>query len=63
METPRFRKSSRCEELNQDGCVEVANGTDFVAFRDSMDQDGPVVLVGRSAWRQFVAAVRSEDGR
>ncbi|MFG2003485.1 DUF397 domain-containing protein [Spirillospora sp. NPDC048911] len=61
--TLKFRKSSRCEALDQDGCVEVANGSGFIAVRDSTDQDGPVVLVGRSGWRQFVATLRGGDGR
>ncbi|KAB2347502.1 DUF397 domain-containing protein [Actinomadura rudentiformis] len=63
MTTLEFRKPSRCEELNQDGCVEVANGPGFVAVRDSTDQDGPVILVGRNGWQQFVATLRSGDGR
>ncbi|MFI0354008.1 DUF397 domain-containing protein [Actinomadura sp. 9N407] len=63
VEPLRYRKSSRCEELNQDGCVEIANGPDFIAVRDSTAKDGPVILVGRNVWRRFVATLGNVDGR
>ncbi|MFC5752994.1 DUF397 domain-containing protein [Actinomadura rugatobispora] len=59
MESSKFRKSSRCEELNQTGCVEVADGTEFVAVRDSTDRNGPVIRVAKSEWRRLVRGLRS----
>ncbi|REE99107.1 DUF397 domain-containing protein [Thermomonospora umbrina] len=58
-----FRKSSRCEELNQDGCVELAGTPDGVAVRDSTDPDGPVLLVGGVAWRRLMAELHRPPGR
>ncbi|GAB3651875.1 hypothetical protein GCM10027589_08990 [Actinocorallia lasiicapitis] len=53
---PTFRRSSRCEALNQDGCVEIARADDGVAVRDSTDPVGPVVRFGRKAWAAFVGS-------
>jgi hypothetical protein len=57
----KFRKSSRCEELNQDGCVEVANGNGGVFVRDSTCPSGPVLRISREEWRRLVNAM--EAGR
>ncbi|MFF7964334.1 DUF397 domain-containing protein [Streptomyces sp. NPDC007903] len=50
----RWRKSSYS---NGDGgnCVEVADG---VLVRDSKVQDSPVLLVGNTAWANFIDAIR-----
>ncbi|MFE9770752.1 DUF397 domain-containing protein [Streptomyces sp. NPDC005931] len=52
-----WRKSSYS---NGEGgsCVEVADGVpDAVPVRDSKVPDGAVLVVGREAWRTFVADV------
>ncbi|GLZ07658.1 hypothetical protein Acsp03_51240 [Actinomadura sp. NBRC 104412] len=49
-----FRRASRCETLNQTGCVEVAKGPGFVAVRDSTDRGGVVLAVSPEAWRRLV---------
>ncbi|XVQ10921.1 DUF397 domain-containing protein [Spirillospora sp. CA-255316] len=59
MESLKFRKSSRCEELNQTGCVEVANGATLVAVRDSTDRNGPVIWVSKSEWRRLIRVLRA----
>ncbi|MFG2814847.1 DUF397 domain-containing protein [Streptomyces sp. NPDC048410] len=50
----RWRKSSYS---NGDGgnCVEVADGT---LVRDSKLEDSPVLLLGDSAWADFLDAIR-----
>jgi hypothetical protein len=53
-----FRKSSRCEELNQSGCVEIAPGPGFVAVRDSTDLNGPVLRMTPGQWRRLSRALR-----
>ncbi|GAA0245289.1 hypothetical protein GCM10009527_047450 [Actinomadura nitritigenes] len=60
MRVLKYRRASRCEELNQQGCVEVANGPGFVAVRDSTDRNGPVILVTRRNWQRLMQAVNSE---
>lgn len=60
MRTLKYRKASRCEELNQHGCVEVANGSGYIAVRDSTDPSGPVILVSRANWQRLVHAVTRE---
>lgn len=57
----RFRKSKRCEALNQEGCVELAAGPGFVAVRDSQDPHGGELRVSPADWRRFVAELR--DGK
>ena len=59
MDVLRFRKSSRCQELNQTGCVEVGTTRDFVVVRDSTFPDGPVIQVTKSEWRDLVRVLRS----
>ncbi|MGD0553791.1 MAG: DUF397 domain-containing protein [Streptosporangiaceae bacterium] len=46
-------------------CVEVAiAGTgDGVGIRDSKVPDGPVLIVGQQAWREFAARVKSGEPR
>jgi hypothetical protein len=61
MEAMKFRKSSRCEELNQDGCVEVASAEGAVFVRDSTRPSGPVLRISRAEWRRLVNAM--EAGR
>lgn len=54
-----WRKSSRSGQ-NGGTCVEVAgNLGGVVAVRDSKDPDGPVLVVGRGAWRSFAGGVRA----
>ncbi|BDH03904.1 DUF397 domain-containing protein [Streptomyces seoulensis] len=46
---------------NGDGgnCVEVADGVPgLVPVRDSKVTDGPVLLLGATAWANFIGAVR-----
>jgi Domain of unknown function (DUF397) len=45
----------------QDGnCVEVAaNLAGVVAIRDSKDPDGPVLVVTREQWRDFLATAHA----
>ncbi|MFE2063135.1 DUF397 domain-containing protein [Streptomyces sp. NPDC059467] len=43
---------------NGGNCIEVAPGfLAVVPIRDSKTPDGPVIVVGRSAWSVFVAGV------
>ncbi|MCX4456354.1 DUF397 domain-containing protein [Streptomyces sp. NBC_01340] len=45
-------------------CVEVArNIPGTVAFRDSKDVDGPIVVVAPSAWAAFAVYVGQRAGR
>lgn len=51
----------RSSYSNADGgnCVEVADGfTDTIPVRDSKNPSGQVVIVGASAWKAFVQALR-----
>jgi hypothetical protein len=54
-----WRKAKR--SLNHGACVEVANGREAVAMRDSMDVDGPVVRYSAIAWRSFVTSAKLDD--
>ncbi|MER6810749.1 DUF397 domain-containing protein [Spirillospora sp. NPDC000708] len=59
MEYMKFRKSTRCEELNQTGCIEVAKGPGVVvAIRDSKDQKGPIILMSDVEWHNFIRAIQ-----
>jgi hypothetical protein len=43
-------------------CVEIAFVSEGgMAMRDSKDPDGPVIYFSTSAWRRFVAGVRSDE--
>jgi Domain of unknown function (DUF397) len=53
----RWRHSSFCEG---GACVEVAAlSGETVGLRDARDPDGPVITIGRDAWRAFVARIKS----
>ena len=49
-----FRRSSRCEALNQPGCVEVAAGPGFIVVRDSTAPHGPKLTLTLDAWRDLI---------
>ncbi|MDT0400714.1 MULTISPECIES: DUF397 domain-containing protein [Streptomyces] len=54
----RWRKSSYS---NVDGgnCLEVADGfPGAVPVRDSKDVEGPVLMIPRPAWAQFVGSIK-----
>ncbi|MER5488800.1 DUF397 domain-containing protein [Streptomyces sp. NPDC002812] len=54
-----WRKSSFSNGTGGD-CVEVADGlTGLVPVRDSKVQDGPVLVIGATAWRGFVRGLKS----
>ncbi len=53
----RWRKSSR-SGTGGGNCVEIAdNLADRVAFRDSKDPAGPVLIVSTAAYRAFTARI------
>ncbi|MFC4054121.1 DUF397 domain-containing protein [Actinomadura syzygii] len=54
-----FRKSSRCAELNHDGCIEVACGDGRVIVRDSTGPHGPILCMPPSLWRRVTQAIRA----
>jgi hypothetical protein len=44
---------------NGGNCIEIAPGIpNVVPVRDSKNPDGPVLVLNRSAWASFVAAVK-----
>lgn len=54
-----WRKSSRSGG-NGGACVEVAgNLPGVVAVRDSKNPDGPALVLSRTQWAAFLAAVKS----
>jgi hypothetical protein len=54
-----WRKSSRSGS-NGGACVEVArNLPRIVAIRDSKNPDGPVLIVSRDTWAQFITRLRA----
>jgi hypothetical protein len=54
-----WRRSTRSN--GEGNCVEVARfGPEFAA-RDSKDPEGPVILIGGRAWRDFLAAVKADE--
>jgi len=54
-----WRKSSRSGS-NGGACVEVArNLPRIVAVRDSKNPDGPVLIVSRDEWAQFITRLRA----
>lgn len=56
----RWRKSSRSGS-NGGGCVEVGQGRDTVAVRDTQDPAGPALWFSPAAWQRFADRVRSGD--
>lgn len=57
MTMPVFRRSSYCEALDQDGCVEVAAGSGAILLRDSTDPAGPVLNVPAAGWLAFAGSL------
>jgi Domain of unknown function (DUF397) len=55
--TAKWRKSSHS---GNNGCVEVAQGDDQIAVRDSKDPSGPMLLFTRLEWQAFLAG--AQDG-
>ncbi|MGC4770015.1 DUF397 domain-containing protein [Micromonospora sp. DT44] len=56
----QWRKSTKSGN-NGGACVEVAgNLPEIVAIRDSKDQHGPALVVGRNQWQAFVAIVKTD---
>lgn len=56
-----WRKSSSSGG-NNGSCVEVVDGhAAGVPVRDSVNPAGPALVVPRSAWAAFIAAVKSGD--
>ena len=53
-----WHKSSRC---NDNGCVEVGPVAGGVLVRNSADAGGPVLTFGRTAWLDFVEAIKLEE--
>ncbi|MFF0519086.1 DUF397 domain-containing protein [Actinomadura nitritigenes] len=54
---PGWRKASRSTVQN-DNCVEVADGTGVVAVRDSKDPDGPMLVLSRGEFRHLTDAIK-----
>jgi len=52
---PQWWKSSYSSESAN--CVEVAKMAGGLAVRDSKNANGPVLMYGVSAWRDFISAV------
>ncbi|PTH88325.1 DUF397 domain-containing protein [Streptomyces sp. A244] len=49
---------STYSDANGGNCIEIAPGfPETVPVRDSKNPDGPVLVVGRSAWSAFTAAL------
>lgn len=55
-----FRKSS-FSGANGGECVEVARGEALFGIRDSKNVTGPVLMLGESQGRAFLAAVKRFD--
>ncbi|MEU4109598.1 DUF397 domain-containing protein [Streptomyces sp. NPDC027717] len=54
-----WRKSSYSGGSGGESCVEVADKVPgLVPVRDSKVTDGPVLLLGATAWANFIGAVR-----
>lgn len=51
-----WRKSSRSNSSQV--CVEVATTPRVIGVRDSKDRGGPVLAVGRTAWRSFLGGLK-----
>ena len=57
----QWRKSTKSGD-GAGSCVEVAFTDDAVAIRDSKNPNGPVLVVSKDAWREFLSAVKDSDG-
>jgi hypothetical protein len=57
-QAPRWRTSSRS---NGAACLQVQVHPSVVRIRDSKDPDGPVLVVGATAFREFLAGVRGGE--
>ncbi|MFR9727845.1 DUF397 domain-containing protein [Saccharopolyspora sp. MS10] len=56
-----FSEAEWRRKSTEGSCVEVNYGTcERVAVRDSKDPGGAVLVFERSAWRDFLAAVRGD---
>ncbi|WP_433228771.1 DUF397 domain-containing protein [Actinomadura formosensis] len=53
-----WRKGTR-STAEGDNCVEVAGASRIVAFRDSKDPDGPMLVVSRRDFGRFAQALKS----
>lgn len=51
-----WRKSTY--SFSNGNCVEVDDGGDGMAVRDSKDPDGPVLAFDSAAWREFVLGIQ-----
>lgn len=54
-----WKKSSRSTGTGASNCVECATVTDAVLVRDSKDPDGAFLRIPNTAWRTFVADLKS----
>lgn len=53
-----WRKASRSTVQN-DSCVEVADGSKVVGIRDSKDPSGPLIIISHSAFRHFTNILKN----
>ncbi|TDD79727.1 DUF397 domain-containing protein [Actinomadura darangshiensis] len=53
-----WRKASRSTVQN-DNCVEVAGVSNIVAFRDSKDPNGPILLVSRADFGHLAQTLKN----
>ncbi|WP_426508396.1 DUF397 domain-containing protein [Dactylosporangium sp. McL0621] len=53
-----WRRSRFC---GSNTCVEVASNADVVLIRDGKDRDSARLRFDRSAWRTFIAGLRSDE--
>lgn len=54
-----WRKSTRSSGANN--CVEIAQGADWTAVRDSKNPAGPVLLFTEGEWDAFLAGVKDGE--
>jgi hypothetical protein len=55
-----WRKASRSTVQN-DSCVEVAEGANVVALRDSKDPSGPMLIISNSDFRHFMSVLKKSE--
>ncbi|WP_250002285.1 DUF397 domain-containing protein [Actinoplanes sp. M2I2] len=58
VESPQWRKSSRCASGN---CVEVAKVDGHYLVRDSKNPDSPAHAFTEAEWLAFVAGVKADE--